>query len=166
MTELQQSFNWLLTNWITLLHSSHLHCTHTFTELSQSQSHIATDGQSMGLMTRCLLLFDSYGLVFCGAPSLMRGRVCHLYMLLALASTVLDHILLSQIWDFPFCRLLWFVGSRWRYSTPPSHELGGLSHTDLEQTHRGRCLQHLFCCCMRVCCSHYLATAAVYRVTT
>jgi hypothetical protein len=30
----------------------------------------------LGLMTRHLLLFDSYGLVFCGAPSLTRGRVC------------------------------------------------------------------------------------------
>jgi hypothetical protein len=46
---------------------------------SQSQSHIATDGQSvsqsslgvephLGLMTRYLLLFDSYGLVFVGRP--------------------------------------------------------------------------------------------------
>jgi hypothetical protein len=26
----------------------------------------------LGLMTRYLLLFDSYGLVFCGAPSLTR----------------------------------------------------------------------------------------------
>jgi hypothetical protein len=43
---------------------------------------------------------------FCGAPSLTRGQVCHLYMLLALASAVFlgseslgtrDHILLSQI---------------------------------------------------------------------
>jgi hypothetical protein len=58
------------------------------------------------LMTRYLLLFDSYGLVFCGAPSLTRGRVCLLYMLLAFASGVFfwfeslgspDHILLSQI---------------------------------------------------------------------
>jgi hypothetical protein len=57
-------------------------------------------------MTRYLLLFDRYGLVFCGAPSLARGWVCHLYMLLALASAVflgseslgtLGHILLSQI---------------------------------------------------------------------
>jgi hypothetical protein len=38
------------------------------------------------LMTRYLLLFGSYGLVFCGVPSLTRGRVCLLYMLLALAS--------------------------------------------------------------------------------
>jgi hypothetical protein len=54
--------------------------------------------------------FDSYGLVFCGAPSLTRGRVCLLGTLLALASAVFlrseslgvrDHILLSQIWDFP-----------------------------------------------------------------
>jgi hypothetical protein len=44
----------------------------------QSQSHIATDGQSIskswcqapsGLMTRYLLLFDSYGLVLWGALS-------------------------------------------------------------------------------------------------
>jgi hypothetical protein len=40
------------------------------------------------LMTRYLLLFDRYGLVFCGAPSLTWGRVCRLYMLLALASAV------------------------------------------------------------------------------
>jgi hypothetical protein len=54
---------------------------------SQSQSHIATDGQSvslgaephLGLMTRYLVLFDNYGLVFfCGAPSLTRERVCRL----------------------------------------------------------------------------------------
>jgi hypothetical protein len=39
-------------------------------------------------MIRYLLLFDSYGLAFSGAPSLTRGRVCLLYMLLALASAV------------------------------------------------------------------------------
>jgi hypothetical protein len=60
----------------------------------------------LGLMTRYLLLFDSYGLCFSGAPSLTREWVCLLYMLLALASVVVlvseslgtrDHILLSQI---------------------------------------------------------------------
>jgi hypothetical protein len=59
---------------------------------------------------------------FCGAPPLTRGRVCLLYMLLALASAVFlgseslgtrDHILLSQIWDFPFRRLLRLAGSRY-----------------------------------------------------
>jgi hypothetical protein len=30
-----------------------------------------------------------------------------------------DHILLSQIWNFPFRRLLRLAGSRWRYLTPP-----------------------------------------------
>jgi hypothetical protein len=84
----------------------------------------------LGLVTRYLLLFDSYGLVSCGAPSLTRGRVCLLYMLLAIASAVFltseslgtrDHILLSQIWDFPFRRLLRLAGSRWRYSTPPPY---------------------------------------------
>jgi hypothetical protein len=32
-----------------------------------------------------------------------------------------DHILLSQIRDFPFHRLLRLAGSRRRYSTPPPH---------------------------------------------
>jgi hypothetical protein len=66
----------------------------------------------------------------CGAPSITRGRVGFLYMMLALASAVVlgsesletwDHILLSQIRDFPFRRLLRLAGSRWRYSTPPPH---------------------------------------------
>jgi hypothetical protein len=62
-----------------------------------------------------------------GAPSLARGRGCLLYMPLALGSVVFlrseplgtrDHILLCQIWDFPFRRLLRLAGSRWRYSFP------------------------------------------------
>jgi hypothetical protein len=67
---------------------------------------------------------------WCRAPSLTRGRVCRLQLLLALASAVIlgseslgtrDHILLSQIRDFPFRRLLRLAGSRWRYSSPPPH---------------------------------------------
>jgi hypothetical protein len=51
-------------------------------------------------------------------------------MLFALASIVFlrseplgtrDHILLAQIWYFPFRRLLWLAGSQWRYSIPPPH---------------------------------------------
>jgi hypothetical protein len=58
---------------------------------------------------------------FCGAPSLTRGWVCLLYMLLAFASAVFlgsesvgarDHILESQIWASPFRRLLRLAGSR------------------------------------------------------
>jgi hypothetical protein len=69
-------------------------------------------------------------ILFCGGPSLRRGQVCLLYMLLVLASVVFlgskslwihGHILLSQIWDFPFRRLLRLAGSRWRYSNPPAH---------------------------------------------
>jgi hypothetical protein len=67
---------------------------------------------------------------WCGAPSLTGGPVCRLQLLLAHTSAVIlgaesrgtrDHILLSQIWDFPFCRLLRLSGLRWRYSTPPPH---------------------------------------------
>jgi hypothetical protein len=99
-------------------------------QLTISQSVSLGVEPHLGRMTRYLLLFDSYGLVLCGTPSLTRGRVCLLYMLLALASAVFlgseflgtrDHILLSQIWDFPFRRLLRLAGSRWRYSTPPPH---------------------------------------------
>jgi hypothetical protein len=65
-----------------------------------------------------------------GALSLTRGRVCCLQLLLVLASAVFlgsesrgtrDHILLSQIRDFPFLRLLRLPGLWWRYSTPPPH---------------------------------------------
>jgi hypothetical protein len=67
---------------------------------------------------------------WCGALSLMRGWVCNLLLLLALVSAVIfgsesrgtrDHILLSQIRDFPFRRLLRLAGLRWRYSTLPPH---------------------------------------------
>jgi hypothetical protein len=46
------------------------------------------------------------------APSLTRGRVCRLLLLLAFASAVI--FVLSQIRDFPFRRLLRLAGSRWR----------------------------------------------------
>jgi hypothetical protein len=65
-----------------------------------------------------------------GAFCLTKGRVCRLHLLLDLASGVNLRseflgiryhtcILLSQIRDFPFRRLLRLAGSRWRYSTPP-----------------------------------------------
>jgi hypothetical protein len=62
--------------------------------------------------------------------SVMRGWVCNLQLLLALASAFIlgsesrgtrDHILLSQIRDFHFCRLLRLAGLRWRHSTLPPH---------------------------------------------
>jgi hypothetical protein len=66
---------------------------------------------------------------FCGRP-LWREDGSVLYMLLALASVVFlgseslwtrNHILLTQISDFPFRRLLRLAGSQWRYSTLPPH---------------------------------------------
>jgi hypothetical protein len=62
--------------------------------------------------------------------SLKRGWVCHLQLLLAHDSAFIlgsesrwtcGHMLLSQIWDFPFRCLLRLAGSRWRYSTPLPH---------------------------------------------
>jgi hypothetical protein len=64
----------------------------------------------------------------CGALSLRRVRVCRLQLLLALASAFIfrsesrgtrHHILLSQIRDFSFCRLLRPARLLWKFSTPP-----------------------------------------------
>jgi hypothetical protein len=81
-----------------------------------------------GAYDQIFIIFWQLRVWWFGAPSLTRGRACHLQLLLALASAVIfgsesckthGHILLSQIRDFPFHRLLWLAGSRWRYSTPP-----------------------------------------------
>jgi hypothetical protein len=77
---------------------------------------------------------------WCGALSLTRGRVCRLQLLLALVSADIfgsdshgtrDHNLLSQIRDFPFCRLLRLGGLRWRYSTPPTQGSGWILLNEL-----------------------------------
>jgi hypothetical protein len=83
--------------------------------LSQSQSHIATEGQSISKSyDQIFITVWQLRSCFCGASSLARGRVCLLYMLLALANAVFlgpeslgtrDHISLSHIWDFPFRHL-------------------------------------------------------------
>jgi hypothetical protein len=118
----------------------------SFSLRSRSQSHIATDGQSIS-KSWCRAPSGAHGQIviniwqlwscFSRAPSLTRGRVCLLYMLLVLASVVFlgseslgtrDCNLLSQIWDFPFHHLLRLAGSRWRYSTPPLHFRESQSH--------------------------------------
>jgi hypothetical protein len=82
--------------------------------------------------------------LFLWAPSLTRSRVCLLYMLPALASIVFlgseslwtrNHILLSQIWDFHFRRLLRLAGSRWRYSTHTGHLLTFNVYTYIYRKH-------------------------------
>jgi hypothetical protein len=114
----------------------------TVPDSSQSQSHIATDGQSVGQSVSKFGCRASSGAqdqifitlwqlrsCFCEAHSLTRRRFYFLYTLLALASVVFlgsgslgsrNHILLSQIWDSPFHRLLRLAESRWRYSNPAS----------------------------------------------
>jgi hypothetical protein len=102
---------------------------------SQSQSYVTTDGLSWNKATAWGLRPDFYycetvGVSWCGRISLTRGQVCRLQLLLALANAVIfgsdyrrtrDHILLSQIRDFLFRRLLRLAGLRWRYSNPPPH---------------------------------------------
>jgi hypothetical protein len=115
-------------------------------------------------------------------PSLTRGRVCRLKLLLALASAVIfgsefrrtrGHILLSQIRDISFRRLLRLAGSRWRYLTPPPHGYLSPNSSSVVASHsyrtdsvRNTASQLLHCCVSRICCAHYLSTAVVYTAIT
>jgi hypothetical protein len=103
-----------------------------------------------------LLLFDSYGLDFVWR-SLWREDGSAFYTCICcwpLASLVFlgseslgtrDHILLSQIWDFTFRRLLRLAGSRWRYSSPPTHGEYSILHTVvLITSRRGLQTKHFF----------------------
>jgi hypothetical protein len=82
-----------------------------------------------GAYDQILIIVWQLRVCWFGAPSLTRGLVCRLQLLLALASVVVfgsesrktrGHSLLSQIWDFPFRRLLRLAESRWRFWGPPS----------------------------------------------
>jgi hypothetical protein len=85
---------------------------------SRSQNYVTTNGQPASL-SWCQapiwapipdLYYCQLRVCRCGAPSLMRGRVCRIQLLLVLASAVIlgskscgthDHILLSQTRDSP-----------------------------------------------------------------
>jgi hypothetical protein len=100
---------------------------------------LATEGQSIS-KSSCRAPSEGHGQIFITlwelrsfsrrALYLTRRWIRLLCMLLALASVVLlgseslrtrEHILRSQIWDFPFRHLLLLAGSRWRCSNPPPH---------------------------------------------
>jgi hypothetical protein len=104
--------------------------------LSSVKFYVTTDGQpaSMswnkapiwGLWPDLYYFCDSYGLVLVGRPLWREdGSVFYMCCWPLPAQSFFgtrDHILLSQIWDFPFRRLLRLAGSRWRYSILPPHE--------------------------------------------
>jgi hypothetical protein len=83
-----------------------------------------------GVCDKIFITVRHLRICWCGALSLTRWLVCRLQFLLALARAVIlgsqshgtrDHILLSQIWDFPFRRFLLLAGLRWRYWTQPTN---------------------------------------------
>jgi hypothetical protein len=105
--------------------------------LPESESYLTTNGQSAslslskapiwGLRPEFYYCRTVAGLSMWGSLSDERTGL-PLQLLLAFASAVIlgsksrgtrDHILLSQIRDFPFRRLLRLAGLKWRYSTPP-----------------------------------------------
>jgi hypothetical protein len=101
--------------------------------------YVTTDGQSASLswnkapisgLHQSFITLRQVRVCWCGALSLTRGRVCRLQLLLVFASAVIfgsesrgirDHILLSQIRDIHFRRLIRLAGLRWRYSTTPPY---------------------------------------------
>jgi hypothetical protein len=107
--------------------------------LAESESYITTDGQSASLSWNKAptwgLRLDFYycqtvmSLLMWGALSDKRTGLSFTIAAgarqrsLSLVRFPWDsrQILLSQIRDFPFRRLLRLAGSRWRYSIPPSH---------------------------------------------
>jgi hypothetical protein len=109
----------------------------SFTALVKSQSHMATDGQSVS-KSWCLALSGAHDQIFITVWELRfltRGRVCLLYMLLALSRAVFlgsellgthDHNLQFQILYFPFRRLLRLAGSLWRWLNSSSSVNGGM----------------------------------------
>jgi hypothetical protein len=97
----------------------------------ESQSKLATDSQSVGQSALVSTPSEAHDQIFitvwqlrscyCGTFSLKRERVCVLHMLLVLANAfhlvseyleTPDYILVSEIWHFPFRRLLRLAGSR------------------------------------------------------
>jgi hypothetical protein len=95
---------------------------------------------------------------WCGALSLTRGQV--LSFTIAAGPRQRSHsrnILLSQIRDFTFCRLLWLAGLRCRYSTLPPHGIELSLHfvpltTPLHHCTKHRFQQYLYCCVLIRCC--------------
>jgi hypothetical protein len=109
---------------------------------SRVESYITTDSQSAslswnkapiwGLLPDFLLLSDSCGFVDVGR--FLSDERTGLSFTIAAGLRQRSHsrvrvpwdsrpILLSQIPDFLFCRLLRLAGLRWRYSIPPQHGL-------------------------------------------
>jgi hypothetical protein len=106
---------------------------------SESQSYIMTNSQSASLswcqttiwdsrlifILLSLIIFRQLQICWCGAPSLMRSRVCSFQFLLGITSTVFlgseshgthEHILLSLFLRPPTCR------ARFLYLFPPGTE--------------------------------------------
>jgi hypothetical protein len=103
-------------------------------ELSESESFVKTDGQSASLSWNKALIWglwpDFYkcltveSLLMWGALSVERTGLLYNCCWSSPGQSFSgprDHILLSQIRDIPFRRLLRLAGLRWRYSTPPPH---------------------------------------------
>jgi hypothetical protein len=96
----------------------------------------------VGLMTRYIFLFDNCGLAFWGALSDERTGLCFVYATGPCQRSFFrvrvpwdsQPYLVSQIWDFPFLRLLRLAGSRWRYCSIVRSSLYNLGAAPTENT--------------------------------
>jgi hypothetical protein len=141
LSQFTQCSNWLNPILAAISHQPTLLTAVSRLKISQSQSYFTTGGLPPINSSWHRAPWDSRPEFFnqlstCGHNpyiklSLTIGRLCHLQLLLVLVSAFIlgfesrgtrNHILLSQIRDFPFCRLLRLAGLRWRHSTPPPRE--------------------------------------------
>jgi hypothetical protein len=110
--------------------SAQLLCVYCFSvSTCQSQGHIATDSKSWCswpdiyycLTVTVLFLWDVFSDKRTCLSFVYAAGPCQCSLSRVWVPRGCDHILLSQIWDFPFRCLLWLAGSQWRYSSPPPH---------------------------------------------
>jgi hypothetical protein len=107
-------------------------------EWLSSQSHICAEWPTVtrpayfgikhpcGAYDQIFIIVRQLWLCWCEVLSLTRGLVCRLQLLLVLASAVIiGSKSRGTVSDsrFPFRRLLPLAGLRWRYSTPPPHDV-------------------------------------------
>jgi hypothetical protein len=106
------------------------HCRLKTESEPESESYVTTDGQSASLSWNKALIWGlrpnfCYCETVAGALSDERTGLSFTIAAVLASAVILgsesrwtrDHCLLSQIRDFPFCRLLRLTGLRWKYST-------------------------------------------------
>jgi hypothetical protein len=79
------------------------------------------------------------GLLFTDTSATVPRQLCHSWV--QFPQSLGPYLTVSFETGFPFCRVLWLTGLRWRYSNLPPHGVGSNCTVTGE-----RCFLHRFCC--------------------